>query len=388
MTRPPILSDRQLNRALLARQHLLGRTADLDARAMTTHLVGLQAQAPDAPYVALWSRVAAYDPSDLGDRVARLDMVRLTLMRGTIHLVTVEDALALQPLLAGVAGRTAGAATLMRQLGDRDLAALLADAERELAARPMSRGAVGAALAPRWPGIDPDALGYGATALLPTLQVPPRGVWRSRGAVAWAPLSAVPGHGESPPVTVADLVTRYLAAFGPATVEDVAKWSGLTGLRPVIERLRPHLATARASDGRELFDVPGAPLPDPATPAPPRFLPEYDNVLIAHADRGRVMTQAGLPTLPGGYGGATGTVLVDGMLAATWRSSVARGTVTLAIEPLVPIAAGDQVAVGEEGTRLVAFTHPGLPVADVTFAEPAARLDPRLVVRTRRRTPS
>ena len=312
-----VLGPRALGRATLARQLLLDR-APLGAAAALDHLVGLQAQAPDAPYVALWSRLADFRPDGLARLVEDRQAVRTWLMRTTIHLVTATDAVSLAPLLRRVhQGNFSGLAA--RQIDGVDRAELAAAGAAVLAERPRTRAELGRLLAPRWPAHDPDALALAITYLLPLVQVPPRGLWRRGGRAATTPLEVWLGGLSAPPASVDGLLLRYLAAFGPASVRDAQVWSGLTRLAEVFDRLRPGLRTARDEHGVELYDLPDAPLPDPDTPAPPRFLPEYDNVLLSHADRTRVLP-AGRPVpLPAGNGGSTGTFLVDGSVAGTWR---------------------------------------------------------------------
>lgn len=167
------------------------------------------------------------------------------------------------------------------------------------------------------------------------------------------------------------IVLRYLGAFGPATVRDAQAWSGMTRLRDVFERLRPSLITFQDDRGREVFDLPDAPRPDPDTPVPIRFLPEYDNILIGHADRSRIIPPGrSIPLLPGN-GAKQGTVLVDGMLAGIWRTRIGTSAATLTIEPFAPIPDRERVDLDEEGTRLLAFIAAGLD-PDVVIARPVA----------------
>ena len=165
-----------------------------------------------------------------------------------------------------------------------------------------------------------------------------------------------------------DVVLRYLGAFGPATVADVAAWSGLTRLREVVDRLRPRLRTFRDEAGREQHDLPDAPRPDPDLPAPPRFLPEYDNVLLSHADRSRVVARGDHLLLQGGPGGWCGTVLVDGRIQATWAARRDGDATVLTVRPSLPLSAAEGADVVEEGGRLLASLAPDRP-HDVRFGE-------------------
>jgi hypothetical protein len=151
------------------------------------------------------------------------------------------------------------------------------------------------------------------------------------------------------------LVLRYLGAFGPATVADVQTWSGLNGLRPVVEELRPQLVTFHDERGRELFDLPDAPRPAPDTPAPPRFLPEFDNILLSHADRNRVIPDEHRPRVFIINGIIQGTVLLDGFVQGTWRIARQRSAATLHVQPFAPLAEADRIALTEEGAQLLDF---------------------------------
>jgi hypothetical protein len=209
---------------------------------------------------------------------------------------------------------------------------------------------------------------------VPTVQVPPRGIWGSSGPAAFTTTEAWLGAPPAPGTRdVLDrMVLRYLAAFGPATVRDAQTWSGLTRLGEVADRLRPRLRTFRDADGRELIDLPDAPIPDPDTPAPPRFLPEYDNVLLSHADRSRVIPVSRSVPLPPGPGGARGTVLVDGFWQATWKitRTPEGGAAVLRIEPFGHLSRGEAAAVAEEGARLLCFVAEDADDHDVHIARP------------------
>jgi hypothetical protein len=187
--------------------------------------------------------------------------------------------------------------------------------------------------------------------LSPLVQLPPRGVWGRSGRALLTPAEHWLGAPQHDDATPDETILRYLGAFGPATVADMRQWSGLAGLRDVVERLRPRLRTFRGEDGRELFDVPGAPLPDPGTPAPVRFLPDFDNLLLSHADRTRIIPPDHRDAIIPALGGPTRTVLVDGFVRAKW--TVADGE--LEIEPLAPLTKRAAAAVRAEGNRLVRF---------------------------------
>jgi hypothetical protein len=357
------LSDRALNRATLARQWLLDRSpaAPFDA---VTHLVGLQAQNPLDPYLALWSRLVDFDPSVVGAMVEDRSLVRIVVMRGTIHLVTARDALSLRPLMQPVLdAEIARHSEFAPVLVGVDLEPVLAFARPLLAGTPMSGRQLRAAMAVEYPDLHAGALAYACRCLLPLVQVPPRGVWGKTLQVTSTPVEAWVGPSvvASPP-SIDVAVLRYFAAFGPATVADVAAWCRLTGLGEVVDRLRPQLCTFADSRGRELFDVEDGPRPDADTPAPVRFLPEYDNLLLSHADRSRFGV--------GGFGGAAvtfkGSVLVDGTVQAVWHLEHDKkaSSVALVVEHL-PLPAAAAAEVEAEASAVVRFLHAGAAAHEV-----------------------
>ena len=362
-----VLSRRALNRATLERQLLL-RRARLPALDAVEHLVGLQAQVPLNPYTALWSRLERFRPEELAALLEERRVVRTVVMRATIHLVTADDCLLLrplvQPVLTAELRRHPDFSPALRRI---DLDPVLAYGRTLLAERPRTGGELRAAFEERFPEHDAAALAYACRCLLALVQVPPRGVWgrtaqvTSTTAEAWLgrPLAAGP--------SIDDVVLRYLAAFGPATVADVATWSRLTGLRAVVERLRPRLRTFRDERGRELFDLPDAPRPDPDTPAPPRFLPEYDNVLLSHADRSRFRPAGERPRSAAGP--VHGAVLSGGFLCGSWRLDRDRDTrsATLVVTPLERLAKRAVASVAAEGRRLLRFAAAEADAHDVRF---------------------
>lgn len=350
------LDRRALNRATLERQLLL-RRADLPADAAIERLVALQAQETNEPYIGLWARLAGFRHEALTRLLHERRVVRSSLLRGTQHLATADDYLWLRPLLQPALDRGRQAAFGRRTAG-LDLAELAAAGRALLQGRNLTRPQLRALLAERWPDRDPQALAWSVQALVPLVHPPPNGTWGSGGATPFAlaedwlgrPLAASPSPEE--------LVRRYLAAFGPASVMDVQAWSGLTRLREVVERLRPRLRVFRDEAGRELYDLPDAPLPDPGTPAPPRLLPMFDNLMVAYADRTRVMTDEHRRRVCVGAVVAA-TALVDGRVRGTWRIERQGETAVLLVELFEPLAAVDGAALAEEGARLLGFAAEG-----------------------------
>ncbi|MCA2227495.1 winged helix DNA-binding domain-containing protein [Nonomuraea aurantiaca] len=364
----PPLTTRALNRATLDRQLLL-RRADLTVPQALDRLAGLQAQTPHTWYVGLWTRLAGYTPEPTARLLADGAIVRMALMRSTIHLVTAADCLWLRPLVEPVIERsTLGA--FGRHLTGLDQAELVSTARDLLAPEPLTFSDLGRKLAQRWPERDPAALAQAARAWVPLVQVPPRGLWGRSGPAAHTTVETWLGRTVDPAASVDTLVLRYLAAFGPATVLDAQRWCGLTRLSEVVDRLRPRLVTFRDEQGRELFDLPDAPRPDPDTPAPVRFLYDFDNLLLSHNDRSRVVT---VDYADQGFGRTNEqprSVLVDGYVAATWKLATSRDTATLTVRPFRKPTTAEHEQLDAEGARLLAFLAPSTPVHDVVVRPP------------------
>jgi hypothetical protein len=360
------LTRRHLNRATLARQHLLARAA-MPAYDMIEHLVGLQAQEPKDPYVGLWSRLVDFAATELESLLLDRRVVRLTVQRGTVHVVTADDCLVLRPLAQRVLTQQLYAhPEYGPRLRDVDLEAVMTEAA-DLLAVPRSTTQLRAELDARFPQHDAAALAFACRNLLPLIQVPPRGLWSRSGQVVGTTPLAWLGRGLDPAPSVDDVMVRYVTAFGPATVQDAATWSRYTGLREVFDRLGGALRTYRDEDGREYFDVPDGPLPDPAAPAPVRFLPQYDNVLLAHKDRRRFIADesAGLSSIWMGQTGFVGSVLIDGMVAGMWRIDVPKRQrpepsqpATLTVTTVRRLTKSDTAGVEREGARFLRFARP------------------------------
>ncbi|MFE9459609.1 winged helix DNA-binding domain-containing protein [Streptomyces californicus] len=364
-----VLDDRALNRAMLARQLLLDR-ADLPVVDAVAHLCGLQAQEPQEPFVGLWSRLAAFDPAALSGALTSRNVVRTHLMRRTVHLVTAEDVLGWRSRHdAMLRQRVLG--VYRDELKGIDLGELAADAEELMAdGEPRTAAEIVRALAGRWPGPGPRALGeMVVAALVPMAQTPPRGLWRTKGGVRNAALSSWLGRPVDPPAPDGsdpvgrELVRRYLAAHGPAATADLRAWSGLAGLPRAVAAVRDELVGFRDERGRELLDLPDAPRPDPDTPAPVRYLPAFDNAILGYQERGRIIDDEHRGLSVAGER----VVLVDGRVSATWR--VTEGAVT--VEPLRLLSGTDRAAVADEGREVASFLSDG--ESDHVRVEPSPR---------------
>jgi len=350
----PVLDQRSLNRALLARQDLLTRSPRPVLEAVG-HLVGLQAQAPWSPYYSLWARLAGFDPHELGGLLADRHVVRVVLMRSTVHLVTAEDCLFLRPLLQAFLSRGMATSPWSKGLEGTDLGAVAAAGRAVVEDEPVTFSALGRRLAERWPDLDPQALAQVVRARVPLVQVPPRAVWGQAGQVVVTSAEHWLGRPLRQDATLADMVLRYLASFGPASVMDVQMWSGLTRLREVTDGLGARVRRFRDESGRELLDVPDGPRPDPATPAPVRFLPDFDNVLRSHAERSRIVDEPVRKRLVTANGVPPGTVLVDGRVAAAWAVDRTSSAATLVVTPFTRLPAAQSDAVEAEGLDLLRF---------------------------------
>jgi hypothetical protein len=375
MSRPassPVLERRARNRALLERQLLLRRVRR-SALDVVEHLVGVQAQEPRDPYVGLWARLEDFEPGELSGLLGERTVVRSPLMRTTIHLVSGRDCLTLAPLVRPVLERNFWTGSPFgRKVKGVDLDAVLAGGRELLEERPRTHAELRAFMAERWPGYDPASLAYAVHNLVPVVQVPPRGVWGQKGLPTWATTETWLSRPVEESPSIDRVVLRYLAAFGPASTMDVQAWSGLTRLREVTDRLRPQLMTFRNEAGKELFDLPDAPRPDPDTPAPVRFLPQYDNLALSHADRSHITAGAAAASWPTD-GLHWSALLVDGFVAGAWRLSRDGKAATLTVRLFKSLSPRDQDAVAKEADGLVAFLAGGAEAREIHMGPGPAR---------------
>lgn len=351
------LSHRVLNRATLDRQLLL-KPAKMPVLDAVAHLAGLQAQAPFPPYYALWCRLQRFRPDDLSSLLLDRSVVRMVLMRGTVHLVPAADALAWRPLVQIVMDRALTAVNQHREaLAKLDHDAVAKTTRELLRERPYSSDQLGKALVEHYPETPAASLMFLVRAVLPLVQIPPRGVWGKAGQ----PTYQVAHHWlegvAAPEPSAAELIRRYLAAFGPATVADMQTWAGITKLGEVVEQmdLRTYLDPA----GRTLYDLPDATLPDEDTPAPPRLLGPFDQTLLSYADRTRMLSDEHRKRVITVNGLVKGTLLVDGRVRGIWETTSTRESATLVLTPFERLPKRDTAALESAGRKLLAWAEPG-----------------------------
>jgi hypothetical protein len=359
-----VLTLRELNRATLARQLLLER-GDLSATGAIERLVGLQAQVANPPYIGLWTRLSGFRREELTGLLERREVFRATFVRSTLHLVSADDYLTLRPVIQPALTRA-----LYAFFGRR---ARRLDVDRIVAAakpwfeEPRTFAELRARLSELEPDEDPEAMAYAVRTRLPLVQVPPAGTWGSGGNPAYTLVE--PDRMLSPEEGLRRLVFRYLAAFGPASVKDLQAWSGLVRLKKPLAEIRAELRAFRDESGNELLDLPDVPWPDPDIPAPPRFLPEYDNLVLSHADRRRVVPEEYRAGIFLSAGRVRATFLTGGLVRGTWKVERSGDAAALVVEPFAPLSRGESDALAEEGERLVRFIRDAAERYEVRFAE-------------------
>lgn len=361
-----VLTRRALNRALLARQMLLSRV-DRPAVDVIEHLIALQAQQARPPFVGLWSRIAGFRREELRTLLNRGDVVRATLMRATLHLISRRDYFAFRPLLQPMLSG-AGESILSNRLQSFDRDAVLAEGRRLFAERPRTFTEVRAGLVSAFPDADERAMGYFVRLHLPLILTPEEHEWSYRADGDFGLIEGWP-EVEAFATSLRELIVRYLAAFGPATAADIQAWSGMRGLATVLKELRPQLRVFRDERKRELFDLPEAPRPPEELEVQARFVADFDNLVLSHADRSRIIADEHRPVVVTKNGLVLPTILVDGFVAGTWKTVATRKVATLTITPFAPLPAQAREELAAEGEGLLRFTHPEVAGFDLHFEE-------------------
>lgn len=362
---PETLTRKALNRALLARQMLLARE-DTSALKAIEHMVGLQAQLARPPFVGLWSRIAGFQREELQSLIESRQVVRGTLMRCTLHLMSQTDYAAFRPVLQPAL--TLGMRSILKdRLNSFPLDALITEARRLFAERSRTFAELREALLERFPDADERAMGYAVRTQLPLIVMPGEHEWGFRGVADFALAEGWLGQ----PLAADDrphaLLLRYLAAFGPASASDIQAWSGLRGLATVLNELRPQLQVFRDERKRELFDLPEAPRPPEDTPAPVRLVADFDNLILSHADRTRIITEEHRAVVITNNGRVLPTFLVDGFVAGTWKVTRVRKMTTLTVSPFAPLSSAARSELAAEGERLARFLQPDAGQFDLQF---------------------
>lgn len=352
------LTLRELNRTTLARQLLLDR-APLTLPAGIEHLGGLQSQALSAPYIGMWTRLRDFNRAEMTRLIHERVLVKATLMRGTLHLFTAADYTRFRANLQPALDSAFHAITKNRDKGF-EIETVVAEGRDFLAETPRSFADITAHFSARYPNADIGSIRYLLRTQIPLVQVPAHSPWSYPGNAKFTLAEPWIGQPISRVDAFRELAFRYLAAFGPATVSDLQTWSGLPKLKEAVEALKPDLVVYHEDGGRgELLDLPGKPILDADTPAPPRFLPEFDNLLLSHAKRTRIINDEHRNRVFGsGNLRVAATILVDGFVAGLWRVETVKKTAALVIEPFAPIPAADQAALTEEGERLIRMIEP------------------------------
>lgn len=362
-----VMSSRALNRTLLARQLLIKRS-NMSIPEALEHLIGMQSQTPNSPYVSLWTRIDKFKHETLSQLLLNRDAVRVALMRSTIFLVTKPDCLALRPLIQPVMDRTLNAnfGRRLKGVDNNELAKISRDL---VESQPRTLEELGKLLKEKWDDTDPSALAAAARNLVPLVQIPPRGIWGAKGkaihasAENWLCQSLVINY------SLESLILRYLKAFGPATISDIQTWSGLTKIRKVIEGLRHQLNTFFDEDGNELFDVSHAEFPDIDTPVPVRFLAEFDNILLSHKNRTRIIADEYRSRVFTVNGIIKATFLIDGYVQGLWRIEQKRKSSTLIIEPFKSLLQVDKDELAIEGAKLLNFAAADSEFKNIQFLD-------------------
>lgn len=377
MHQDPLLTPRALGRATLARQHLLQRSemAPLD---LIRHLVGLQAQESNPPYFGLWSRLQGFRREQLTELLEQRLAVRCALQRGTLHLLAADDLLALRPLLQPALARML-ATNHGKKLAGADTLTVAKAGRALLATQALDSTQLGQQLARVWPEAEPASLAVAVRCHEALIQLPPAGTWEQHKNALLLPADLWLGRQLATRATQPTLDTmllRYLAAFGPASAQDAAVWSGLAlggpqGINAALEQLAPRLIRYRDEAGRRLFDLAGTALPPPDTPAPVRLIAGYDNLLLSHADRSRLLDDAQRPRIVTVNGQVRPTLLLDGFIQGTWKIERKGQQALLEITPFRALSRRERQAVEAEARLALDFAAAEAAKHEVKFASQA-----------------
>ena len=321
-------------------------------------LVAMQAQQPRPPFIGLWTRIAGFRRDSLVELLHQRKLVRATTFRATIHIMTAKDFLAYR-----------SAVQTVWNFGF-DPMPMVAAARKQFEQRPHTFAELRTSLLNEFPHLNDRFMGYAARIRLPLVMLPDDSEYAFGADARFALAEHWLKKPVSPEPSVRDLVLRYLAAFGPASPADAQNWSGVRNLKPVFTSLRRKLEVFYDEQGRELFDLPGAPRPHDDTPAPVRLIPGFDNLILGHADRSRIIAgehrarvvTKNLQVLP--------TFLVDGFVAGTWDIKVVKRTWTVTISPFRKLPSKVCKALVEESESLVSFVAPSGAPAAVVFTGP------------------
>lgn len=361
---PETLSDRQLNRATLARQWMLERT-DIAISDAIAFLLGLQAQTTNTPYIALWNRIAGFSPGALTALITDKTLLRATTMRTTLHLHTVPDMRAIRPLMQPVLDRTFSSVAKSRAI-NADRHAVNRQGVSIIDEAPVTAGELGRRLLEHFPDSDPLVLAQVVQGAETLIQIPPTRIWGHGGAPLLMRIEKWIGQGLSEPIPLPELVLRYLAAYGPASVKDMQTWCGLTRLAPAFEAVRGQLLEFHGEDGRVLYDLPKAPRPAPDTPAPVRFLPDYDNVFLGFADRSRLQPAYARERMVV-VNGYVATFTIDGFIAGNWTIRRTKNDLTIELAPFRKLTKAEKASVEAEGLAIGAFLADGAGPATIEW---------------------
>lgn len=363
-----LLNQAVLNRTFLQRQLLLDRQTMAIPTAME-RLVGLQSQVPNPPYIGLWTRLAKFQRQHLTELIQQQQIVRGGMMRSTLHLMTAQDYLQLrltiQPALVKGLRSFFGKGSKTFEVNS-----IVKAARAYLEKTTATTGEQREFLLTIAPQGDSDAMAYAIRAYLPLIQVPPRGIWGSGSIIPYTLADVALGQPLAPE-NLRYLFFRYLAAFGPASIMDFQAWAGMTNLKGEIENFRNELRVYQTEDGKDLFDLPELTLVPEETPPPVRFIPEYDNLVLAHANRTRIIPlEAYRPKIFLSAARVRSTFLIDGFVRGVWKVEKNKQRATLIIEPFIDLSDLQQTMLAEEGAQLLRFIEPDAESYEIRFSRP------------------